>query len=277
MISSLDELTRHSQHDELTGAPNRALMLDRLESAIALAQRRATRVGVLFIDLDRFKQINDTHGHAVGDEVLQLVTRRLESAVRDSDTVSRHSGDEFVVLLAEVYSAHDAIPVAEKMLASLALPARIGQHDLTLSASIGIALYPEDGADAATLIQRADAAMYRAKGRGAGAYEFFAETPGAETLLNAEVDATAHLPRRAASLLARHGARLRELAGANRDLLHTAQIAQKLHAHSEEARTGKANQLVAWRAHAIARRCGDPQYRGDAAAPGGRLGLIAKS
>ncbi|MEO6744920.1 MAG: diguanylate cyclase [Caldimonas sp.] len=250
VISSLDELTRHSQHDELTGAPNRALMLDRLESAIALAQRRATRVGVLFIDLDRFKQINDTHGHAVGDEVLQLVTRRLESAVRDSDTVSRHSGDEFVVLLAEIYSAHDAVPVAEKMLASLAQPARIGSHDLTLSASIGIALYPEDGADAATLIQRADAAMYRAKGRGAGAYEFFAETSGAETLLNAEVDPAANLPRRAASLLARHEARLRELSDANRDLLHTAQIAQKLQAHAEEAHRKQIN-FVAMAAHAM--------------------------
>jgi len=205
---------------------------------------------VLFIDLDRFKQINDTHGHAVGDEVLQLVTRRLESAVRDSDTVSRHSGDEFVVLLAEIYSAHDAVPVAEKMLASLALPARIGSHDLSLSASIGIALYPEDGADAATLIQRADAAMYRAKGRGAGAYEFFAETPGAETLLNAEVDATANLPRRAASLLARHEARLRELSDANRDLLHTAQIAQKLQAHAEEAHRKQIN-FVAMAAHAM--------------------------
>jgi len=250
VISSLDELTRHSQHDELTGAPNRALMLDRLESALALAQRRATRVGVLFVDLDRFKQINDTQGHAVGDEVLQLVTRRLEGAVRDSDTVSRHSGDEFVVLLAEVYSAHDAVPVAEKMLASLALPARIGPHDLALSASIGIALYPEDGADAATLIQRADAAMYRAKGRGAGAYEFFAETSGAETLLSAEVDPAANLPRRAASLLARHEARLRELSDANRELLHTAQIAQKMQAHAEEAHRKQIN-FVAMAAHAM--------------------------
>ena len=250
VISSLDELTRHSQHDELTGAPNRALMLDRLESAIALAQRRATRVGVLFVDLDRFKQNNDTHGHAVGDEVLQLVTRRLESAVRDSDTVSRHSGDEFVVLLAEIFSAHDAIPVAEKMLASLSSPARIHSHDLRLSASIGIALYPEDGGDGATLIQRADAAMYRAKGRGAGGYEFFAETAGAGTPLSADVDAAANLPKRADSLLARHEARLRELSDANRELLHTAQIAQKLQAHAEEAHRKQIN-FVAMAAHAM--------------------------
>jgi diguanylate cyclase len=250
VISSLDELTRHSQHDELTGAPNRALMLDRMDSAIALAQRRATRVGVLFVDLDRFKQINDTHGHAVGDEVLQLVTRRLEAAVRDSDTVSRHSGDEFVVLLAEIFSAHDAVPVAEKMLASLALPARIGGHDLRLSASIGIALYPEDGADGATLIQHADEAMYRAKGRGAGGYEFFAEKPSSLPQPNAEVDAAVHLPKRAESLLARHEARLRELSDANRELLHTAQIAQKLQAHAEEAHRKQIN-FVAMAAHAM--------------------------
>jgi diguanylate cyclase (GGDEF)-like protein len=251
VISSLDELTRHSQHDELTGAPNRALMLDRLESAIALAQRRATRVGVLFVDLDRFKQINDTHGHAAGDEVLQLVTSRLQAAVRDSDTVSRHSGDEFLVLLAEIFSAHDAVPVAEKMLASLAMPARIGPHDLRLSASIGIAIYPEDGADAATLIQHADTAMYRAKGRGTGGYEFFAETSGAETELSADVDAAAaHLPRRNDSLLARHEARLRELSNANRELLRTAQIAQKLQAHAEEAHRRQIT-FVAMAAHAM--------------------------
>jgi diguanylate cyclase (GGDEF)-like protein len=250
VISSLDELTRHSQHDELTGAPNRALMLDRMDSAIALAQRRASRVGVLFVDLDRFKQINDTHGHAVGDEVLQLVTRRLEAAVRDSDTVSRHSGDEFVVLLAEVFSAHDAGPVAEKMLASLAQPARIGPHDLNLSASIGIALYPEDGADGATLIQHADEAMYRAKGRGAGGYEFFAGTPSSQPQPNSDVDAAAQLPKRAESLLARHEARLRELSDANRELLHTAQIAQKLQAHAEEAHRKQIN-FVAMAAHAM--------------------------
>lgn len=250
VISSLDELTRHSQHDELTGAPNRALLLDRLDSAIALAQRRATRVGVLFVDLDRFKQINDTHGHAVGDEVLQLVTRRLQTAVRDSDTVSRHSGDEFVVLLGEILSAHDAVPVAEKMVASLSLPARIGSDDLRLSASIGIAVYPEDGADGATLIQRADAAMYRAKGRAAGGYEFFAETSCAQTPHGADIDVAANLPKRAESLLARHEARLRELSDANRELLQTAQIAQKLQAHAEEAHRKQIN-FVAMAAHAM--------------------------
>src|SRR6185369_4958600 len=104
-VSTLDELARSTQHDELTGAPTRALMLDRLDTAIAMAQRRATRVGVIFLDLDYFKQINDSLGHAVGDRVLQLATRRLEASVRESDSVSRHGGDEFVVLLAEMAKA----------------------------------------------------------------------------------------------------------------------------------------------------------------------------
>ena len=123
-VSTLDELARSTQHDELTGAPTRALMLDRLETAIAMAQRRATRVGVIFLDLDYFKQINDSLGHAVGDRVLQLATRRLEASVRESDSVSRHGGDEFVVLLAEMAKASDAAAVAQKILESLAAPAQ---------------------------------------------------------------------------------------------------------------------------------------------------------
>jgi GGDEF domain-containing protein len=112
-VSTLDELARSTQHDELTGAPTRALMLDRLENAIAMAQRRSTRVGVIFLDLDHFKQINDSLGHAIGDRVLQLATRRLEASVRESDSVSRHGGDEFVVLLAEMAKASDAAAVAQ--------------------------------------------------------------------------------------------------------------------------------------------------------------------
>jgi len=163
-ISELGELTRTSQRDVLTGTPNRALMLDRLEHAIAVARRRGTRVALLFVDLDRFKQVNDTLGHAVGDEVLCLVTRRLESVIRDSDTVSRHGGDEFLVLLADVSHATDAGLVAAKMLLALGEP---GPDDLpTVSASIGIAIYPEDGQEAAVLIANADAAMYRSKGQG---------------------------------------------------------------------------------------------------------------
>ncbi len=164
----LDELTRSSQRDALTGTPNRALMLDRLESAMALSRRRGTQLGLLFLDLDRFKEINDILGHAVGDEVLCLVARRMESAVRGSDTVSRHSGDEFLILLAEVSHPADAGLIASKVLLAIAEPGPVRD----LSASIGIAIYPEDGTEAADLIANADAAMYRSKRRGPGGFAF---------------------------------------------------------------------------------------------------------
>ena len=174
-VNDLDALARVSQRDALTDTPNRTLMLDRLESAIALARRRGTRAAVLFLDLDDFKQINDTLGHAVGDAVLQLVARRAEAVVRDSDTVSRHGGDEFLVLLTEVSKGADAALIAAKLLAAVAAPSRIGEHELRLSASLGIAVYPEDGDATDTLIGRADAAMYRAKKDGPGCFRFHDE------------------------------------------------------------------------------------------------------
>lgn len=167
----LDELARISQRDPLTDTPNRALMLDRIESAIAFAKRHETRIAILFIDFDRFKQINDTLGHDVGDAALQLVARRMESAVRSSDTVSRHSGDEFLVLLGEVGDVADAASAAEKIIAAVGEPAVIGKYNLQFSVSVGIALYPDDGDDAATLIKKADVAMYRSKRRGGDTFE----------------------------------------------------------------------------------------------------------
>ncbi len=172
----LDELTRTSQRDALTGTPNRVLMRDRLEQAIALSRRHGTRAAVLFVDVDRFKHINDEMGHGAGDEVLQLLARRMESVVRASDTVGRHGGDEFLVLLAEVAQASDAQAIAEKMLAALAVPCVVQSRKLRMTASIGIALFPDDGADAATLVDRADAAMYRVKHRGGGGLELHDQT-----------------------------------------------------------------------------------------------------
>lgn len=172
---TLDELAQSTQRDPLTGIPNRILMNDRLDSAITLARRRGTRIAVLFIDLDHFKQINDTLGHSVGDAVLCELARRLESAVRDSDTVGRYGGDEFLVLLAEVTAASDAAQIAAKILASLGEPCHAGNEVLHLSASIGIALFPEDGDDADTLIDRADVAMYRTKHEGGGSFDFHRE------------------------------------------------------------------------------------------------------
>lgn len=179
-VGDLEELARTSQHDVLTDTPNRALMRDRMESAIAMARRHGASFAIIFVDLDRFKEINDTMGHTVGDEVVKMVARRLESVVRNSDTVSRHGGDEFLVLLTEIKHDSDAAVIAEKMLVSLAAPSRIGKELLTVSASLGIALYPKDGEDAETLISRADAAMYQVKKRGGGSFEFYRAEPSGQ-------------------------------------------------------------------------------------------------
>lgn len=172
-VIKLGEMTRLSQHDLLTDLPNRVLMLDRLENAVAMAHRRRSRFAVLFVDLDGFKDINDTKGHCVGDRALQLAARRLTSTLRASDTVSRHGGDEFIVLIPEASQA-SAAKIADKLLAALSAPAQIDGQPIQLSASIGIAVYPEDGKDAEALIHCADKAMYRAKEKGPGRFEFYA-------------------------------------------------------------------------------------------------------
>ena len=252
-VSTLDELARSTQHDELTGAPTRALMLDRLENAISMAQRRATRVGVIFLDLDYFKKINDSLGHAVGDRVLQLATRRLEASVRESDSVSRHGGDEFVVLLAEMVKPSDAAAVAQKILESLAAPAHVGTHTLSLSASLGISVYPEDGADADALIQCADTAMYRAKRAGPGRYAFcseIVEKDGDDADLPPPSELASPAGKRPESPLAEHEARLHELLDANKHLVSAAQTALKLQANAEQAHHRQIN-FVAMAAHAL--------------------------
>jgi diguanylate cyclase len=160
---ALDEVARVSGLDPLTGLPNRTVLLDRFELAIANAKRHGNRVALLFLDLDAFKEINDRFGHASGDDALRRVAECLSSLVRETDTVSRHGGDEFLVLLAKVTSAADAELVAEKVNAALASNNQFDNRRLRLRASIGISVYPEDGEDARTLIARADAAMYIAK------------------------------------------------------------------------------------------------------------------
>ncbi len=170
--SDLDMLTDASQRDSLTGVPNRVLMMDRLRTAIAHAARHRTRLALLFFDLDQFKSINDTRGHAVGDFVLQQFAACLCSVVRQSDTVSRLGGDEFLVLLHEVADQSDAGLVAAKILWAMREPGRFGDTDIHLTASIGIAMYPDDGTHAAALIDLADAAMYKAKQAGGGKHQF---------------------------------------------------------------------------------------------------------
>lgn len=170
-VSELFGLTNMHQRDGLTNTPNRALMLDRMEHAIDMAERGGMQLAVLFIDIDQFKNINDTHGHMIGDEALQLIARRLEASVRASDTVSRFGGDEFLVLLTEISQGSDAALAAVTLLAAIAAPSPLDGGTVRMSASIGIAIYPRDGKDPATLISRADEAMYRAKRLGGGGFE----------------------------------------------------------------------------------------------------------
>ena len=167
------KMSHLAQHDSLTNLPNRILFSDRLTEAIAAAHRYQRKLAVLFLDLDRFKHINDSLGHAIADRLLQSVALRLRACVRASDTVSRQGGDEFVILLAEVARAQDAAVSAEKILLAVRALHHIDQHDLHLTASIGIVTYPDDGTDAETLMKNADFAMYHAKNSGRNNYQFF--------------------------------------------------------------------------------------------------------
>jgi diguanylate cyclase (GGDEF)-like protein/PAS domain S-box-containing protein len=162
-----------AQHDGLTELPNRILLNDRVTQAIALAYRHQKKLALLFVDVDRFKHINDSLGHAIGDRLLQSVAQRLLACVRSSDTVSRQGGDEFVVLLSELTHARDAAVIAEKILLTLATPHSIDQLELHVTASIGIVIYPDDATQAETLLKNADFAMYHAKDAGRNNYQFF--------------------------------------------------------------------------------------------------------
>lgn len=162
-----------AHHDPLTGLPNRALLLDRLQHALTQAARDKNRVAVMFLDLDKFKTINDTLGHEVGDELLKEVARRLRGVVRAADTVARLGGDEFVIVLESIADVDDAAGVAEKIIAAFCPPVKIGEHELRASTSIGIGLYPEDGDEAYAVMKSADAAMYQAKRGGRNQFHFF--------------------------------------------------------------------------------------------------------
>jgi diguanylate cyclase (GGDEF)-like protein/PAS domain S-box-containing protein len=162
-----------AQHDFLTELPNRMLLNDRLTQAIAAARRHRASVAVLFVDVDHFKRVNDSLGHTIGDQLLKSVARRLVTCVRTSDTVSRHGGDEFVVLLSEVARAEDAALSADKILAALRAPHRIEHRDLRITVSVGIGVYPDDGTDAETLLKHADRALLHAKSHGRNRRQFF--------------------------------------------------------------------------------------------------------
>jgi diguanylate cyclase (GGDEF)-like protein/PAS domain S-box-containing protein len=170
----VEEHTRHlAEHDFLTDLPNRVLFLDRLHQALAVARRKHARVAVMFLDLDRFKGINDSFGHHMGDAVLKEVASRLTGCVRGVDTVSRQGGDEFVVLLADIGGVDQAAHVANSVMQAVARPVRFDGHTVSLSVSIGISIYPTDGEDLDTLLKNADVAMYHAKQNGRNAFSFF--------------------------------------------------------------------------------------------------------
>jgi diguanylate cyclase (GGDEF)-like protein/PAS domain S-box-containing protein len=171
--SAEDRLTYLAQFDTLTGLPNRSLFLDRFAQTLTQAARSNWLVGVLFIDLDRFKVVNDTLGHGIGDQLLAQVAQRLADCVRTADTVGRLGGDEFAFVLSDLARADDAGFVAEKVVAQLARPFDLDGQEVYVSASIGVAIYPDDGADPDLLLRNADTAMYRAKESGRAGYQFY--------------------------------------------------------------------------------------------------------
>lgn len=173
-----NEHIRHQAfHDALTGLPNRALLLDRMKHSLEIARRENYHIGLLFIDLDRFKPVNDTLGHNIGDALLQEVSRRLTGCLRSADTVARMGGDEFVIMMERTEDVEDCATLAKKVIATLSETMTVCGHDIQIGASIGIASFPDDGTDAAALMQHADAAMYSAKSAGRGMFRFFQPPP----------------------------------------------------------------------------------------------------
>jgi diguanylate cyclase (GGDEF)-like protein/PAS domain S-box-containing protein len=176
------QIAHSAQHDFLTGLPNRMLLNDRIDQAIIVSRRSRLQVAVLFVDLDGFKHINDSLGHPIGDELLKSIAMRLVSCVRSTDTVSRQGGDEFVVLMAEVSRPADAAAMAVKILEALAKAHCIDEHDLHVTASIGISTCPDDGMNAETLIKNADTAMYQTKENGRHGFRFFTPAMNAKAV-----------------------------------------------------------------------------------------------
>ena len=162
-------------HDALTGLPNRLLLQDRFAQAIAFAERSGSKIALLFLDLDNFKTINDSLGHAIGDGLIKEVAARMSDCVRDTDTVSRQGGDEFLIMLPNLHDADATTPILSKLMSRLPETCRVEGQDLSTSVSVGIALYPDDGKDFDTLMKKADTAMYRAKDAGRSTYRYFDE------------------------------------------------------------------------------------------------------
>ena len=188
-----EQMSYMAEHDFLTGLPNRALLTDRLVQSIALAERHGKKVALMYLDLDHFKHINDSLGHAVGDQLLQSVAKRLQTSVRLYDTVSRQGGDEFVVLLPEVEEVQDAVRAAKKLIEAMAQPHHINGQLLRATVSIGISIYPDDGKDLETVVKNADTAMYQAKKIGRNTYQVFIPEMSARAVARQSVEQALHL------------------------------------------------------------------------------------
>lgn len=169
------KLNHLAHHDPLTGLPNRLLFIDRLSQRLIQAHRRGQVLAVMFLDLDRFKYINDTRGHSEGDKLLKSVAKRLTSCLREADTVARMGGDEFTIIISDISRPEDASIVAQKILAALSKPFTLNGEEMFISVSIGISLYPSDGIDVETMVKNADTAMYRAKDNGRNNYQFYTD------------------------------------------------------------------------------------------------------
>ncbi|GEM_PF-762967 len=184
-----NELKRLARHDTLTGLPNRAMLMDRMEHALAKARRHGSQMGVLFLDLDRFKQVNDTLGHQIGDKLLMAASGRLTTLVRSQDTVARLGGDEFVILLEDLEAPQDAAVLAKKIIQRLEQPFQVEGHELYVSASIGVGLYPQDGDTPQGLLRNADAAMYHAKDSGRSTFSYYTASLTEEVAERMEIEA----------------------------------------------------------------------------------------
>lgn len=232
----LQEVSNCLEIDVLTQLPNRLRLLDRFGIAIANARRHGRRLALLFLDLNDFKQVNDFLGHRIGDEVLKHAAHCLTSSIRETDTASRHGGDEFLILLSEISSVSDTAVVADKIIAALGVPLRIERHLLRLTASIGISIFPDDGEDIETLIDRADRAMYNAKRDQSLRFAFHGHAMRSEHSLRSD---TSH--RKSVSVydesLAEHERQRALLQETNEQLLLAALSAQQMQAAAEQAQT----------------------------------------
>jgi diguanylate cyclase len=248
---ALEALAQISQHDALTGLPNREQLHQQLRRAMVFSRRRDSRLALLFLDLNDFKEVNDALGHAVGDEVLKIVAQRLSACMRETDTVSRHGGDEFVILLSEISDPADAAQVAGKMIAALTAPCRIDDHVLRLTASVGVSVYPDDATDADKLLSLADASMYRAKREGAGSFVFRGAGDDAERLVNQPSLASLRRPlTRHEVAIAEHERQHAELQEANEGLVLAALDAQERQAAAEKAQR-KQREFLGMLAHEL--------------------------